>query len=294
MSQHRKNLRRKTLAGITAVAAAFSLAACGSDDEDVIKVGTTDQGQKQWQVFEEQAKAEGLNVELVPFSDYNLPNRALADGQIDVNNFQHLMFLADYNVNNDSDLTPIGATEIIPLALYYKDHDDVKAVEEAGEVAIPNDPTNQGRALHMLASNGLVELKDSEILSPTPADVDTDKSKVKITPVDAAQTVTAYMDGTPAVINNSFLDRGNIDPKSAVAQDDPEAPEAQPFINAFVTTKDRKDEADLLKLVDVWHSKEVQDAINEQSAGTSVSVNMKGDQLTEILKSTEDKIREQQ
>ena len=107
-----------TAATIVAAAAVFSLAACGGDDSDVIKVGTTDQGQEQWQVFEQEAKAQGLNVELVPFSDYSLPNRALQDGQIDVNNFQHLMFLADYNVNSDADLTPIGATEIIPLALY--------------------------------------------------------------------------------------------------------------------------------------------------------------------------------
>lgn len=288
------SLRRKTLAGITAVAAAFSLAACGGgDDGDTIKVGTTDQGQKQWQVFQEQAKADGLDVELVPFSDYNLPNRALQDGQIDVNNFQHLMFLADYNVKNNSNLTPIGATEIIPLALYYKDHDNVKSVEEKGEVAIPNDPTNQGRALHMLASNGLVKLKDDNLLSPTPADLDTDKSKVKITPVDAAQTVTAYKDGTPAVINNSFLDRGGIDPRSAVAQDDPKSPSAQPFINAFVTTAERKDDPKLLKLVDVWHSPEVQKAIEEQSKGTSVSVTMGEPELEKILKGIEEKIRQQ-
>lgn len=290
MSLHLKTTARKTVAGITAAAALFSLAACGSD-EDKIKVGTTDQSQKQWQVFEEQAKKEGLNIELVPFGDYSLPNRALEEGEIDVNNFQHLMFLADYNVNNDSKLTPIGATEIIPLAVYYEGHSEIKDIEEAGEVAIPNDPTNQGRALHMLAANDLIALKDDSILSPTPADIDEGKSKVKVTPVDAAQTVTAYKDGTPAVINNSFLDRGGIDPKTAIAQDDPNSPEAQPFINAFVTAPDRKDDEDLLKLVDVWHSDEVQKAIEEQSKGTSVSVTMGGEELDKILQDTQSKIK---
>lgn len=286
------SLRRKTIAGLTAVAAVFSLAACGSDD-DKIKVGTTDQGQKQWQVFQEQAKKEGLDVELVPFGDYSLPNRALQEGEIDVNNFQHLMFLADYNVNNNSDLTPIGATEIIPLGVYFDGHSKAKDIEEAGEVAIPNDPTNQGRALHVLDTNKLITLKDDSILTPTPADVDTAKSKIKVVPVDAASTVTAYKDGKPAVINNSFLDRGNIDPKTAIIQDDPKSPEAQPFINTFVTSKDRKDDKDLLKLVDIWHSDEVQKAIEEQSKGTSVSVTMDGKELDGILQKTQNKIKEQ-
>lgn len=287
------SLRKKAAASIVAVAAAFSLAACGgSDDSDVIKVGTTDQGQKQWQVFTEEAKAQGLNVELVPFGDYSLPNRALEEGEIDVNNFQHLMFLADFNVNSNTDLTPIGATEIIPLALFYKDHSDVKDVEKADEIAIPNDPTNQGRALHMLAENDLIVLKDDSILSPTPADVDEAKSKVKVTPVDAAQTVTAYQDGKPAVINNSFLDRGNIDPKSAVAQDDPNSPGAEPFINTFVTKADRKDEPELKKLVDVWHSEKVQAALDEQSKGTSVEVKKDGPELEKILDGIEKDIKD--
>ncbi|MBC2682171.1 MetQ/NlpA family ABC transporter substrate-binding protein [Corynebacterium anserum] len=287
------SLHKKAAASIVALATAFSLTACGGgDDSDVIKVGTTDQGQKQWQVFTEEAKAEGLNVELVPFGDYSLPNRALEEGEIDVNNFQHLMFLADFNVNSGTDLTPIGATEIIPLALFYKDHDNIKDVEDAKEVAIPNDPTNQGRALHMLAENHLVVLKDDSILSPTPADVDEAKSKIKVTPVDAAQTVTAYQDGKPAVINNSFLDRGNIDPTSAIAQDDPQSPSAEPFINAFVTKADRKDDPDLKKLVDVWHSQKVQDALREQSKGTSVEVKKNGPELEKILDNVEARIKE--
>lgn len=285
---------RTSLATTIIAAATLSLSACGSDDENgAIKIGTTDAGQQQWKVFEEQAKKEGLNVEIVSFNDYSLPNRALQDGQIDVNNFQHLLFLADYNVKTNSNLTPIGATEILPIAVYYEGHSQLSDIEQAGEVAVPNDPTNQGRALNMLADKGLITLKNKDLLSPTPADVDEGASKVKITPVDAAQTVTAYKDGTPAVINNSFLDRGNIDPASAIAQDDPNAPSAQPFINAFVTTEDHKNDENLLKLVDVWHSEEVQNAIKEQSKGSSISVTMGGEELSKILNSTQEKIRQQ-
>jgi len=285
------SLRKKAAATIVAAVAAFSLAACG-DDADTIKVGTTDQGQEQWQVFEQEAKAQGLNVELVNYGDYSLPNRALEDGEIDVSNFQHLMFLADYNVNSDADLTPIGATEIIPLAIYYKDHSEVKDIEEAGEVAIPNDPTNQGRAINVLVQAKLVTLREEGLLAPTPADIDQDKSKVKVTPVDAAQTVTSYMSGTPSIINNSFLERGGIDPQSAIFGDNPEAPEAQPYINAFVTTQEHKNDEQLLKLVDVWHSQKVQEAIERQSKGTSVEVKKDGKELEGILADVEQKIRE--
>lgn len=286
------SLRKKAAASIVAVATAFSLAACGGDDADTIKVGTTDQDQKQWQVFTQEAQAQGLKVELVNYGDYSLPNRALSDGDIDVNNFQHLMFLADYNVNSNADLTPIGATEIVPLGAYYKDHSEKKDVEEAGEVVIPNDPTNQARAINVLVQADLVTLREKGMLSPTPADIDQDKSKVKVTAVDAAQTVTSYMSGKPAIINNSFLERGNIDPQTAVFGDDPSKPEAEPYINAFVTTKDRKDDEKLNKLVDVWHSQKVQDALKEQTKGTSVEVKKDGKELQEILAGVEQKTRD--
>ena len=283
------SLRRKVAAGVAAAVMAFSLTACGGDD-DTIKVGTTDQGQKQWQVFEEKAQEEGLNVELVPFGDYSLPNRALADGEIDVNNFQHLMFLADYNVNNDSNLVPIGATEIIPLGVYYQDHSEVKDIEEAGEVAIPNDPTNQGRALHVLASAGLVKLKDDKILSPTPADIDEGKSKVKVTPVDAAQTPAAYGEGKPAVINNSFLERAGIDPQSAVAQDDPDSTEAEPYINVWAVRADDADNETLHELAKLWKDQKVTDAVLKSSGDTAVAVDRSQEELQEILDRLEEQV----
>lgn len=288
------SLRRKALAATLALATSFSLAACaGGNDEDTIVIGTTDSEQKQWTVFKDELDKAGLKTEIKAFNDYSIPNRALADGDIDVNNFQHMMFLAEYNVGNNTDLTPVGATEILPLGLYYKEHSELKDVEEAGEVTIPNDSTNQGRAINVLVQAGLVALKKEGLLTPTPADIDEGKSKVKVIAVDAAQTATSWLDGKPAIVNNSFLDRAKIDPKTVIFQDDPKKEEAQPYINGFVTTKERKDEADLKKLVEIWHSKPVQDAIDEQSKGTSVEVNMDSDELNEVVKDTEQKIKDQ-
>lgn len=287
---------RKITAAALAAATTFTLAACGSDDSDTIKIGTTDAQQKQWQVFEDELEAAGIKAELVSFADYNLPNQATIDGQVDVTNFQHMLFLAGFNQGNpQSTLTPIGATEIVPLALYFKDGSEVADVAKAGEVAIPNDPANQGRAINVLVSAGLITLKPHAegLLQPEPADIDTDKSKVKVTPVDAAQTATAYLDGTPAIVNNSFLANANIDPKSAVYKDDPNEELSQPYINGFVTTEDKKDDPDLQRLVEIWHSEPVQKAIEEQSSGTSVEVKMNGEELSKVLADTESKLEKE-
>lgn len=288
-------IRRVLAATSAAVIAATGLVACSSDSSDSasgdsesseqdgpIRVGTTDAAKKAWAVLEEQAEAAGLDIEIENFADYSTPNQALEQGQLDTNNFQHLKFLAKYNVGNDSDLTPIVATEIIPLALFWKDHDSLDGIE--GEsIAIPNDPSNQGRAINVLVQADLITLKEEGLVTPTPADIDTEASKVQITPVDAAQTPSAYGEGTPAIINNSFLDRAGIDPNLAVFQDDPNSPEAEPYINAFVVRAEDADNETIKKLAELWHSPEVQAAVDEDAKGTSVQVERTQEELQEIL-----------
>ena len=288
-------IRRVLAATSAAVIAATGLVACSSDSSDSasgdsesseqdgpIRVGTTDAAKKAWAVLEEQAEAAGLDIEIENFADYSTPNQALEQGQLDTNNFQHLKFLAEYNVGNDSDLTPIVATEIIPLALFWKDHDSLDGIE--GEsIAIPNDPSNQGRAINVLVQADLITLKEEGLVTPTPADIDTEASKVQITPVDAAQTPSAYGEGTPAIINNSFLDRAGIDPNLAVFQDDPNSPEAEPYINAFVVRAEDADNETIKQLAELWHSPEVQAAVDEDAKGTSVQVERTQEELQEIL-----------
>ena len=288
-------IRRVLAATSAAVIAATGLVACSSDSSDSasgdsesseqdgpIRVGTTDAAKKAWAVLEEQAEAAGLDIEIENFADYSTPNQALEQGQLDTNNFQHLKFLAEYNVGNDSDLTPIVATEIIPLALFWKDHDSLDGIE--GEsIAIPNDPSNQGRAINVMVQADLITLKEEGLVTPTPADIDTEASKVQITPVDAAQTPSAYGEGTPAIINNSFLDRAGIDPNLAVFQDDPNSPEAEPYINAFVVRAEDADNETIKKLAELWHSPEVQAAVDEDAKGTSVQVERTQEELQEIL-----------
>ena len=288
-------IRRVLAATSAAVIAATGLVACSSDSSDSasgdadgagqdgpIRVDTTDAAKKAWAALEEAAEAAGIDIEIENFADYSTPNQALEQGQLDTNNFQHLKFLAEYNVGNDSDLTPIVATEIIPLALFWKDHDSLDGIE-GEKIAIPNDPSNQGRAINVLVQADLITLKEEGLITPTPADIDTEASKVQVTPVDAAQTPSAYGEGTPAIINNSFLDRAGIDPNLAVFQDDPSSPEAEPYINAFVVRAEDADNETIKQLAELWHSPEVQAAVDEDAKGTSVQVERTPEELQEIL-----------
>ena len=290
---------RRFAAGAVALAfAATGLVACGNDEPaaplaegDTIRIGTTDREKEAWSVFEKKAADAGIDLEVVEFSEYPPVNTALSEGELDVNLFQHLKYLAQYNVGSDQDLTPIGSTEIVPLALFWTGGDKVEDIEDGTEVVIPNDSTNQGRALSVLAKAGLIELK-GDSANPSPLDIDTEKSRVSVTPIDAAQTTAAYGEGTPAVINNSFLERAGIDPNTAIFQDDPEDAAAEPYINVFATTQANKDNADLKKLAELWHDPEVLAAVDRDSRGTSVPVNRPAAELEEILERAEKDARE--
>lgn len=268
-------------------------AAAGADTsfDGPIRIGTTDANLREWDVFQDLAEEEGIDVEIVTFADYNTPNDALAQDQLDVNKFQHLQFLSNYNVGAGQDLQAISATEIYPLALFWKDHDSLDGIE--GErVAIPNDATNQGRAINVLVQAGLVTLREEGLLDPSPADIDTDASEVEVTPVDAAQATLAYNEGTPAVINNSFLERAGIDPNSAIFQDDPSTEQAEQYINVWVTTPELADNEELAALAELWKDPAVEEAVLESSGGTAVPVDLSAEELADIQQRLEEQAAE--
>lgn len=274
----------RIVAGLAAVTiSATGLVACSNSDggDGPIRVGTTDANLREWDVFADLAEEKGIDIEIVAFSDYNTPNDALAQGEIDVNKFQHLKFLSGYNAGADEDLEAISATEIYPLALFWQDHDSLDGIE--GEnVAIPNDATNQGRAINVLVQAGLVTLREEGLVDPTPADIDTAASKVEVTPIDAAQTTTVFREGTPAIINNSFLERAGIDPDAAIFQDDPNNAQAEPYINVWVTTPEKADDETINQLAELWKDPKVKEAVLESSGGTAVSVDRTKEELAAI------------
>ena len=260
-----------------------SSASNGDDDKVTVKIGTTDADQKAWSVFADEAQKAGIDLDIMRFTEYPQVNPAQVEGQIEISKFQTINYQAQYNATAGEDLRIIGSGEINILGLYWKDHDSLDGIEGA-EVAIPNDPSNQGRAINVLVQAGLVTLRDgAPKLTPTPADIDKDASKVKVVAVDASQTPNAYNEGRPAVINNNWLARAGIDPASSVAADDPNSELAEPYINVFTVSGDDLDNETYAKLVDVWQSEEVTAALNEDSNGTAVQVQRSKEELNEVL-----------
>ncbi len=294
----RKNF---TLAAIAATAA-LTLGACattptdsgasaGSTD-DVVKIGVVGAADDKWAVFEKVAEEEGLNIEIVDFGDYQQANPALSQDQIDLNQFQHLQFLAGYNVEAGDDLQPIGATAVYPLALYSSKHTALEDIPAGGEIAVPNDATNLARALLVLQEAGLIELKDGGSSLSTEADV-LPSSKVKVTPVDAAQTAISLQSVDGAIINNDFLEDAGLAPEDALFQDDPDSAASEPYINVWVARAEDKDDETLLKIAALSQNEEVIAAENESSGNSAVIKSNSAAELQEILAGIEKNYRAQ-
>lgn len=267
MKNPRPALRLSALGAI----AALALTGCGAGgnsndavDEDVktITLGVADGGESYWQVYKKKVKDEtGVEVKFKNFSDYQQPNKALDSGELDMNEFQHLQFLADSNVKNKQDIQPITATAVYPLPLYSKKHKSVKEYKAGEKIAIPNDPVNSARALGLLDAEGLIELKKPFSVSTTLADLDKAKSKVNVVAVDAKQTAQ-QVDGTAgAVVNNNYATTAKLGDDLIVTQDDPDSDVAKPYINLFAVREQDKDNKTLKKVADLYHDPEVEKAI---------------------------------
>lgn len=290
--------RRTTsiLAALAAVPLFVALAGCatgssdagsgseGSSENEVVKIGVVGKGDEQWPAFVDAAAEEGITVELVDFGSYEQPNPALTEGEIDLNQFQHIVYLAEYNNASGSDLTPIGSTAIYPLGLYSQKYDDVDSIPKGETVAVPDDASNQARALNVLQQAGLVELKSGGTPYSDLADVDADKSKVKVTALEAALIPTSLPDVAAAIINNDFVQDAGLTFDDAIAQDDPEDASALPYVNIFAARAEDADNETYLKLVEIFQTNgAVQKGLLESSGGTAVALQTPVDDLVASL-----------
>ena len=281
---------KKFVAALAVVPLVFSLAACGSSsngngDSKKITIGVVG-NETANQVLKDEAAKQGITIEYSEFTDYAQPNPAVDAGDNDMNRFQHIAYLANYNVSSGKDLQIVGSTNIYPMAIFSKKHKKVDEIPQGGTIAIPNDSVNEARALLLLKAQNLVTF-ESEVHTPTHNDIDTGKSKVKVTPVDATQTVIAMESVDASVINNTFLADAGLSPSDALAQDDPNNPDARRYVNLFVAQKDKVNDETYKKVVEIFHSKTVQDAVKEDSKNTAVEVNLSQDELKKALENEE-------
>lgn len=274
-------------------AAGSDAAALGSADNPV-QLGVVGAAEPYWAVYEEAVEAEGIELEIVDFTDYNQPNPATSEGELDLNQFQHIIYLANYNVQAGDDLQPIGSTATYPIGLYSSQYDAVEQIPDGAEVIVPNDDTNQARGLLVLQSAGLVALQDGGSPYSTVADVIEAESRVTVSAVDAAITATSLPDVAAAIINNDFLTDAGIDPADAIAQDDPSDPAAQPYINIFATTAGNADDEVLNRLVEIYQTNEaVQAGALEASGGTGLFVSTPKTELQASLAAVQEALQAQ-
>ncbi len=269
-----KNIVKKAFSIILASALLLSFAGCSSEKESsTIKVGASPAPHAQILETCKEALAEkGYTLEIVEFTDYVLPNQSLASGDIDANFFQHTPYLENFCEENKLDLSAAVKVHFEPLGIYKGKSSDLSQLGEGSSIAVPNDPTNEARALQLLASQGLILLKDGVGLEATKNDIiDYPKGKVDIVEMEAAQLPRTLPDVDFAVINGNYaLDAGIVD--SLLLTEDPASDAAQEFANILAVRSGDEDSAAIKALVDVLTSNATKAFIEETFGSTVVPV----------------------
>jgi D-methionine transport system substrate-binding protein len=215
----------------------------------------------------EVAGRAGVKVTIKEFSDYAQLNPALAAGDITLNSFQHVPYLESYLKDNPGDLVSIGSTYIAPMGIYSKTIKSLDELKEGDVVAIPNDPSNGGRALLLLEKAGKIKLKPGAGITATPYDIAENPLKLKITEVDAAQTPNALDDAAAAAINNNYATPRGLNPlRDAIFLEASDSP----YVNIIVARGSEKDNPGCLAFVKAYQSQEVADLIIETDKGATI------------------------
>lgn len=251
-----------TRRGLAAIAMAALLPFSVQAEEKTIKVGVTAGPHAEiMEVVKKVAEKDGLKIQIVEFSDYVQPNAALNAGDLDANSYQHLPYLENQIKDRGYKLTNIGWTVNFPMGAYSKKVKSIDAVTEGSRVAIPNDPTNGGRALLVLESAGLIKLKKDAGLKATPLDVVENPKKLRVVELDAAQLPRALDEVEIAVINTNYAIPAGLQPtKDAIVIETPKSP----YVNLIAVRTQDKDKPEFAKLVKAYQSPEVKAFVEQK------------------------------
>ena len=248
---------RKILFAIGLLSVAL-LSACSKKQvpADVIRVGTI--AGPETQLMEVAKKVAftryGLKVKIKTFSDYTIPNVALNDGSIDANIFQHLPFLKAQVKAHGYQIVSVGKTFVFPMALYSKKYKSIAAIPKDSSVAIPNDPSNEARALLLLQKAGLIQLRPDVGTTATVADVVNNPKNLKLLELDAAELPRALNDVALAAINTNFAIPAGLSPeKDALLHED----KRSPYANIIVVRDNEKGSKKVQELIKAYQSEDV-------------------------------------
>ncbi len=237
-------------------------------EKTVLKVGVTPVPHAEiMELIKDDLAKEGIQLELVEFNDYLIPNVALNDKEIDANFFQHEPYFKSNIEQNKLDLVSIGVVHIEPIALYSAKHKSVQELPEGAEIIIPNDATNGARALQLLEKAGLIKLKDAKDINATEEDIAENPKNFKFVPMDAALIAKTYADADAAIINSNFAIGANLNPVTdglLIEEGD------SPYANLVAVRKGEENEEKFKTLMKLLQSDKVKDFLNEKYKGAVV------------------------
>jgi D-methionine transport system substrate-binding protein len=210
------------------------------------------------------AATKGLDLKIIEFSDYIVPNAALAAGELEANSFQHQPYLDNQKADRGYKIETVALTVNFPIGIYSKKHKSFDALPDGSRVAIPNDPTNGGRALLLLQDKGVIKLKTDVGYKPSVADIVENKRKLRFVELDAAQTPRALDDLDAAVVNTNYATQAGLNPtKDAILKEDPKGP----YVNLIAVRSVDKDKPWVKALVEAYHSPEVKKFVEDKFQG---------------------------
>lgn len=263
----------------TAMIAAISLAstallashgALHAQEKKTLKVGVSvGNGDQIFEVVKKVAARDGLAIEVVVFNDYQLPNAALAAGDLDANAFQHQPFLDNQNKARGFDIVPVGLTITAPLGFYSRKIKSIDALPEGATVGIQNDPSNGNRSLLLLQEAKLITLKPEAVKNnnATPLDVVSNPKKLKLVALDAAQLPRSLDDLTIASINNDYAEKAGLTlARDAIIKESPKGP----YANLIAVRRADQDKPWAKQLVKAYQSPEVKSFIETKFNGSLV------------------------
>ncbi|MFJ8108596.1 MetQ/NlpA family ABC transporter substrate-binding protein [Streptomyces sp. NPDC096132] len=275
-----RNTAKITTAVLAAGALTLGLTACGSDKDSgstdanatlTVAATPTPQGEILAYIKDNLAEKAGLDLEVKEFTDYVTPNTAVQQGEVDANYFQHQPYLDDFNKKNGTDIVAVpGATvHLEPLGLYSQGVKKLDDLKKGATIALPNDTTNEARALKLLEANGLIELKSGVGFAATPKDVTSNPENLEFKELEAAQLPRSLADVDAAVINGNYALEADLSPaKNALVA---ESAKDNPYANFLAVKKGNEDDPRVQKLAKLLTSAEVKKFIEDKYDGAVVA-----------------------
>lgn len=218
-------------------------------------------------------KAKGYDLEVKEFSDYVLPNTALEDKQLDANYFQHQPYLDSFNKEKGTHIVSAGAIHYEPFGIYAGKTKSLAALKDGATVAVPNDTSNEARALLLLQAQGLIKLKSGAGITATQKDIAENKKDLKFREIEAAQLVRSLPDVDIAIINGNYALEGGLKVESALAVEAADSLAATTYANIIAVRQGDENREDIKALVEVLKSDEIKTFIKDNFKGAVVPVN---------------------